>query len=213
MTEVYIEVGKQRSVACAWEWAGWCRYGKTPDLALQALADAAPRYERIAARAGVPFMLSAPMEVEQFAGSANTDWAPSLITERDRTPQDARLMERGVALLRAAWASLDDAIATSSRDLRKGPRGGGRDLLEIAHHVVEAERAYGRKIGVKHAAFTHLDQATLAAWRDQIALALRQPSDGAPLAPGGWPAAYATRRFAWHVIDHVWEIEDRQMAE
>ena len=24
-----------------------------------------------------------------------------------------------------------------------------------------------------------------------------------------WPARYAARRIAWHVLDHAWEIEDR----
>jgi hypothetical protein len=26
---------------------------------------------------------------------------------------------------------------------------------------------------------------------------------------GAWPVRYAVRRFAWHVLDHAWEIEDR----
>jgi len=30
---------------------------------------------------------------------------------------------------------------------------------------------------------------------------------GAPDAV--WPARYAIRRTAWHVLDHAWEIEDR----
>lgn len=29
------------------------------------------------------------------------------------------------------------------------------------------------------------------------------------LAAKGWPARYAARRIAWHVLDHAWEIEDR----
>lgn len=27
---------------------------------------------------------------------------------------------------------------------------------------------------------------------------------------GRWPVRYAVRRFAWHVLDHAWEIEDKQ---
>jgi hypothetical protein len=31
-------------------------------------------------------------------------------------------------------------------------------------------------------------------------------------APGAkWPPRYAVRRFAWHVMDHAWEIEDKSM--
>ncbi len=25
----------------------------------------------------------------------------------------------------------------------------------------------------------------------------------------GWPPRYAARRMAWHVLDHLWEIEDK----
>ncbi|WP_433360649.1 hypothetical protein [Streptosporangium sp. CA-115845] len=25
-----------------------------------------------------------------------------------------------------------------------------------------------------------------------------------------WPVRYAARRIAWHVIDHLWEMEDRR---
>ena len=33
--------------------------------------------------------------------------------------------------------------------------------------------------------------------------------DGEQLEPNGWTARYAVRRMAWHVLDHVWEIEDK----
>jgi hypothetical protein len=46
--------------------------------------------------------------------------------------------------------------------------------------------------------------------RDEVAGVLGKPSDGSPLAPKGWPARYAARRIAWHVIDHLWEMEDRR---
>jgi hypothetical protein len=32
----------------------------------------------------------------------------------------------------------------------------------------------------------------------------------APPVDRGWTPRYAVRRFAWHVLDHVWEIEDKQ---
>ena len=28
-----------------------------------------------------------------------------------------------------------------------------------------------------------------------------------------WPLRYAVRRLAWHVLDHAWEIEDKQPEE
>jgi hypothetical protein len=44
--------------------------------------------------------------------------------------------------------------------------------------------------------------------------ALTAVSRGEPLANPNkarkrWPARYAVRRAAWHVLDHAWELEDR----
>ena len=209
--EIYIEVGKTRSVACSWEWPGWCRYGKTAESAQQALLDAAPRYQRIALQAGFDFALPTQVVSTQLQGNSNTDWAPTLITERDLEPRADTDRARDVVLLRTAWATLDEGAATSSPTLRKGPRGGGREVAQIVQHCIEAELAYARKIGIKHPTIASTDSAALAAFRDAIAATLLAASDGTPIIPGGWPEAYAVRRMAWHIIDHIWEIEDRQM--
>ena len=85
--------------------------------------------------------------------------------------------------------------------LRKGPRGGGRDRAAVVEHVVNAERAYAGKIGLRAR-----DEPDL---RAAIVRVLRRPSDGSELRPGGWTSRYAARRIIWHVLDHIWEIEDR----
>jgi hypothetical protein len=28
-------------------------------------------------------------------------------------------------------------------------------------------------------------------------------------AAGDWPVPYAIRRITWHVLDHLWEIQDK----
>jgi hypothetical protein len=46
-------------------------------------------------------------------------------------------------------------------------------------------------------------------WPDQrrrIAEGLRAGAGG---GGGAWPLRYLLRRLAWHVTDHLWEIEDR----
>jgi hypothetical protein len=45
---------------------------------------------------------------------------------------------------------------------------------------------------------------------DALAVAARgeEPQPG-PRGGRVWPAHYFVRRVAWHVLDHVWEIEDR----
>ncbi|WP_220448189.1 hypothetical protein [Nonomuraea diastatica] len=44
--------------------------------------------------------------------------------------------------------------------------------------------------------------------REELAEVLPRPWE--PPQTTGWPPRYALRRIAWHVIDHLWEIEDRR---
>ncbi|MFJ2032035.1 hypothetical protein [Streptosporangium sp. NPDC087985] len=209
MTDVYLEIGPKKVFACSVEWPGWCRIGKSEELALGALVDYAPRYRVITERAGLAFEPGDPVIVERAPGGVTTDFgAIEAIPELDGRPVAAAEAERAVALLRAAWELFDGAVAGSPEELRKGPRGGGRDRDKMAAHVAEAERAYARKIGVRHKPFR--DPSGLVAMRAEIAEVLATPSDGGSVVSGGWPVRYAARRIAWHVIDHLWEMEDRR---
>lgn len=211
MTDVYLEIGPKKVFACSCDWPGWCRIGKGEEAALEALAEYVPRYRMIAERAGLAFDPDVPAVVERVPGDAMTDFgAPYAIPHVDARPVDASVAERDTALVRAAWEVFAEVAAASPEELRKGPRGGGRDRDKMIAHVVEAERAYARKIGVRHRPFASGDLGALTAMREEIAEVLGKPSDGTPLAPGGWPARYAARRIAWHVIDHIWEMEDRR---
>jgi hypothetical protein len=78
----------------------------------------------------------------------------------------------------------------------------------VVAHVLEAERSYARKIGVRHPPY-HGDPQAVADCRAEIEQVLRTARAGEPLAPKGWTARYFLRRAAWHVLDHVWEIEDK----
>ncbi|GCE15519.1 hypothetical protein [Tengunoibacter tsumagoiensis] len=212
MTEIYLEVGEKKVFACAVKWLGWCRAGKNEGEAQHALLEMAERYRVIAERAGQEFEVGDLLAVERVKGDTTTDWgAPSSIARFDREPSDAQAAALRVSLLRAAWEIMDEVVAVSPAELRKGPRGGGRERDEVFRHVVEAERAYGRKIGVKQKPFAARDRAAREAMREEIASVLSRPSDGRELVENGWPVAYAARRIAWHVIDHIWEIEDRRI--
>jgi len=210
MTRVYLEKGRTKIVACALDWPGWARIGTTEDRALAALTTYADRYRLITAGAGLSFD-PGPIEiVETVTGVNTTDWgAPGVPVAEDSRPYGAAAAERTAAILRTAWRALDDLATTAPETLRKGPRGGGRDRDEIVTHVVDTERAYARKIGIRHRPFAAHDRTALTALRTAILDVLGSPADGAPLSRDGWPPAYAARRFAWHVLDHVWEIEDK----
>ncbi|MGW4642396.1 hypothetical protein ACWEN6_28040 [Sphaerisporangium sp. NPDC004334] len=212
MTDVYLEIGPKRVFACACDWPGWCRVAKGEEAALEALAEYIPRYRVIADRAGLPFEPDAFTVVERAPGGTTTDFgAPEAIPVIDARPVDAATAERDAALLRAAWAVFDEVAAASPEELRKGPRGGGRDRDKMVAHVVEAERSYARKIGVRHKPFPMDDLAARDALREDIAAVLAEPSGGWSPGSGGWPARYTARRMAWHVIDHIWEMEDRRL--
>ncbi|MEU9834079.1 hypothetical protein AB0D67_21365 [Streptosporangium sp. NPDC048047] len=211
MTDVYLEAGPKKVFACSVEWPGWCRIGRSEESALEALADYASRYRPVAERAGLVFEPGDPVVVERVRGTDMTDFgAISLIPELDGKPVEAAEAARAAALVRAAWELFDEAAAVSPEELRKGPRGGGRDRDKMVAHVIEAERSYARKIGVRHRPFR--DAEGLAALRADISAVLAEPSGGGPVVPGGWPARYAARRIAWHVLDHLWEMEDRRPA-
>jgi len=210
-TAVYLEVGKQRVFAGALDWPGWGRFGRGEEAALDALADYAPRYAVVAELAGIAF----PAEpgdlvvVERLQGSGMTDFgAPGKVAAADAAPLTAEQAERLAALVAASWVVLDRAAAGAPAELRKGPRGGGRDRDAIVEHVLGAEAEYARKLGVRHRRPALGGDEAIAALRADLVAALRAPFDGT-VPEKGWPPRYGARRIAWHVLDHAWEIQDR----
>jgi hypothetical protein len=196
-TRVYLEVGTTWVFAGALDWPGWCRRGKGEEAALAVLRNYAGRYEPVAGPGFDPGELQV---VGRLRGSATTDFgAPDARGDWDDERLDAAEANRFTGLLEACWRFFDDVVATAPGTLRKGPRGGGRDRDAIIDHVREAERSYGRKIGVRLPPRTP--------WPQQRAAFAEAFRAGAP--NGTWPARYACRRFAWHVLDHAWEVQDK----
>src|SRR6266480_1486998 len=211
MTDIYVELGGKKAIAWSLEWPGWCRIRTSEEAAVQALIDTEARYRLIAQRAVQNFAPGNLVVVERLPGDGNTVWGvPSVLASAETMPIDATTAQHNVALLRASWDILEEVVEASPAELRKGPRGGGRDRDEIRRHVIEAERVYARKIGVRHKPFEMNNTNALNAMREEIADVLSKPSTGEPLISGGWNASYAVRRMAWHVVDHIWEIEDRR---
>jgi len=193
---VYVEVGGKRTFASAADWPGWCRSGKDESLALENLAAYAPRYAKVAklARMEVPAKPAFTV-VERMKGNATTDFgAPGIPAKDEARRVTAAETTRMVALLEACWKYLDRVRAKAPEELRKGPRGGGRDREKMYQHVLDAEVGYAPSIGMK------LKQPDRRALLD----AIRKPRGDTK-----WPAPYAVRRIAWHALDHAWEMEDR----
>ena len=211
---VTIEHTPKKTFASAADWPGWSRSGKTEELALEALAAYADRYGSVAAAVGDPFAAGLAVDdfeiVERLPGSAGTDYGvPSRPTERDTRPTDADEAARLARLVEAAWAFFDRTASAAPEELRKGPRGGGRNTSKVVAHVMDADRAYANQMGVKVEEFAPDDSVAIDAMRSAMLDVLRAARDGQPLAGRRWPARYAAHRIAWHALDHAWEIEDR----
>jgi hypothetical protein len=212
--EVYLERGAKRVFACAYEWPGWCRSGKTEEMALEAMGSYADRYRIVTARAGVEFDPGPGLELqvrERLSGTTTTDFgAPAVVPAADLEPLEPRDAERLAALVKASWRILENVVSRAPSELTKGPRGGGRNRDAIVAHVVAAEYAYARKLGIREIrAPAASDSDAVEAMRREIERSLSRASDGPVVAMANWPARYGARRIAWHVLDHAWEIEDR----
>ena len=201
---IYLEQGRTKVFANALDWPGWSRWAKTDEAAIDELLSYAERYAVVAVRAGVRFPVSYDAAVvERVPGDTTTDFgAPSTPSSLDGDALAPKALATQVALVRASWDLLDDVVASAPEMLHKGPRGGGRDRDAVVDHVREAERAYARKLGVRHPPYK--SAADVSAMRDDLTAALL-----AGAAEGPWSPAYAMRRIAWHVLDHAWEIQDK----
>lgn len=218
---VFLEIGKKKTFTGAVDWPGWCRNGRDKEAALQALVDYAPRYAQALHSTEIEFYVPTVVEdlvvTERLAGNASTDFgAPASVLKADREPLDRMELERLEKILLACWRAFDNSVKRATgKELRKGPRGGGRDLEKIIDHVLEADQAYLRRLAWKYKRESGENpDEELSRMRQAIQNALAAAVDGdlPEKGPRGgviWPPRYFVRRAAWHVLDHTWEIEDR----
>ncbi len=142
-------------MACAFDWSGWDRSAKTEEDALRVLADYRPRYAKVAALAGLADEFGATGEltvVERREGNGMTDWygVSGMPAQPELEAMSEAECERKIALLRACWTYFDDVASRVSPELRKGPRGGGRERDEIVRHANGAEiYEHATKVGVR----------------------------------------------------------------
>jgi hypothetical protein len=213
--DLYLEVSEKRVFACTYNWPGWVRSGKTEDAALQELVAYAPRYAPIPIAAGIEFDLDSalsPRVVERLPGDATTAFgAPSKVAPADLVEPSANEQGRLLSLLSGCWEFFDQVVSDSPESLRKGPRGGGRDRSKIAEHLLAAEGGYGGLLGLKLRQPDLSDADAIAAHRRSLLEGLRTADETRRRDQGRkrWPMRFATRRIAWHTLDHAWEIEDR----
>jgi hypothetical protein len=216
---VMVERGRKKpvAVAVALDWPGWNRSGKSEDEALQVLAAYRPRYAKVAALAGLAdeFRKAGdPAVVERLEGTGMTDFyglsARSAGPEHE--PMSKAACERKIALLRASWTYFDDVASRVSAELRKGPRGGGRDRDKIVRHANGAEiHEFAKKVGLNTPLDARERPDDLRAHRAAFCAAIRD-YNARGAAARTWTVQYVIRHSAYHMLDHAWEMEDRDLS-
>ncbi|MDX6226150.1 MAG: hypothetical protein QOJ92_838 [Frankiales bacterium] len=208
----------KRAVAFALDWPGWCRGAKTPELALELLESYRQRYRPVAAAARLAKELDAagPLKVvEDRVGTGSTDfWAISFSPcglEQEPMP-DAEL-ERKVKLLRGCWRYFDSVAARVSAEMRKGPRGGGRDRDRIIRHTVRTESEdFAKRLGLRIPEEGALAPGALADYRDAYVATMRSYNAGEGKRMKSWNLPFLIRHSAFHTMDHAWEMEDKDLS-
>ncbi|MGA9594511.1 MAG: hypothetical protein WBV06_00020 [Acidimicrobiia bacterium] len=121
-------------------------------------------------------------------------------------------LERELSLLAGCWAYFDDVRGRVSAELKKGPRGGGRDRDHIVRHVVFEEMHWGQKLGLpklpKEPVFS---EDGLAEHRVDYLDAIRRFHAESKMARN-WPLRYLIRHSGYHTMDHAWEMEDKDLT-
>ena len=217
---IYLETSAKWSYAVAVGWPGWARHAKGDGDPIAELTACAPRYRAALAAGGVEFEPPGQLQIVAVVeGDMGTEWGvPSIITDYDREPLTATEAERQVTILRAAWAAFDRAArAAEGHELRKGPRGGGRDLGRLLDHCLQADRVYLSKLGSRKPRVASDDWFEIeAAMRETAVEAFRARASRRPVlepsrAQQLWPPRWYARYVSWHALVHAWELEDRRL--
>ena len=216
---VVIETGhkNKRMAAVALDWPGWDRGSKTEEDALALVAAYRPRYAKVAELAGLgsEFHAAGDLEVvERITGIGMTDFygisMRSASSEREQMSEAE--CERKIALLRASWTYFDEIASRVSAELRLGPRGGGRSRERIIRHANGAEiDEFAKMVGVRTPLEARENPDQLRAHREAFTTAIRDHNTrGVPAR--SWTVQFVIRHAAYHMLDHAWEMEDRDLS-
>jgi hypothetical protein len=218
---VVLERGPKgkKAVAFAPDWPGWSRGAKTTEAALELLGSYRDRYRSVAEAAGMAGELDAggPLEVvEDRVGPGSTDfWGISFAPSGLETePMDDAELDRKIELLRACWGYFDAVAARVSPEMRKGPRGGGRDRDEIVGHVLRVEsQDFAGRLGLRLADGESLNTPkALGEYRAAYVAMMRTYNAGEGRRMRSWNLPFLVRHSAFHTMDHAWEMEDKDLT-
>ena len=217
-TRVTLEIGPKgkKVVAVAPDWPGLERGAKTGEDAIERLRSYIPRYSQVAKLAEMDAEFDTIKNfkvVEQYPGTGSTDfWGISFaFSSIDKQGMLGDELERELRLMQACWAFFDSVRGRVSAELRKGPRGGGRDRDRIVHHIFANEQDWAKGLGVHTPDDAMLTGKGLKAHRAAYCHAIREYHSQGKLA-GKWLLRYLIRHTAFHTLDHAWEMEDKDLT-
>ena len=208
----------KKAVAFAIDWPGWSRGAKTPDLALATLESYRQRYRPVALAAGMAdeFDATGPLKViEDRVGTGSTDfWGISFSpSDSEQGPMGDTEIDRKINLLRACWAFFDSVAERVSMEMRKGPRGGGRDRDKIIRHTIRTEsEEFAKRVGLRIPEGGALTPDGLVGYREAYVTAMRAYNCGEGKRMRSWTLPFLIRHSAFHVMDHAWEMEDKDLS-
>lgn len=207
----------KKAVAFAIDWPGWSRGANTPAEAFATLDSYRQRYRAVALAAGMgdEFDAAGPLEViQEQVGTGSTDfWGISFSpSDTEQDPMSDAEFDRKINLLRACWALFDMVALRVSQDMRKGPRGGGRDRDTIISHTIRTESEnFAKRVGLRTPKDGALTPDGLAAHREAYVAAMRAYNSGEGKRMRSWTLPFLIRHSAFHVMDHAWEMEDKDI--
>jgi hypothetical protein len=209
----------KRAVAFSIAWPGWSRGARTAEAALETLEAYRERYRPVAALAGMAreFDAAGPLEVvEDKIGTGSTDfWGISFSpSAAEQGSLGEAELERAIALLRASWAFFDAVAARVSPEMRKGPRGGGRDRDRIVRHAIRTESEdFAKRVGLRIPEGAALTPDGLRQHREDYVAAMRAYNAGEiRRRMRSWTLPFLIRHSAYHMLDHAWEMEDKDLS-
>jgi hypothetical protein len=209
----------KKAVAFAIDWPGWSRGAKTPAEALATLDSYRRRYRPVALAAGMgdEFDAAGSLEViQEQVGTGSTDfWGISFSpSDTEQDPMSDTEFDRNINLLRACWALFDMVAVRVSPDMRKGPRGGGRDRDTIISHTIRTESEnFAKRVGLRTPEGGALTPDGLVAHREAYVAAMRAYNSGEGKRMRSWTLPFLIRHSAFHVLDHTWEMEDKDTPD
>ena len=113
--------------------------------------------------------------------------------------------------MQACWAEFDEVRHRVSAEMRKGPRGGGRDRDRIVQHTIAVEYDWTPKPAPGAEDEVPLTDDALRLHREGYCAGIRElHAEGRPA--GKWPVRFLIRHTAFHTLDHAWEMEDKDLS-